>query len=88
MNWARLKSLKCPKCNRDISGSLLENTYRCDGREEGACDFLISEEKFNQVVNNLYKPKSYKIPDDNMSALNNLGRRPYSEDYSDEIERL
>jgi hypothetical protein len=36
-----------------------------------------------------YKPRArYETPEDNLAALNNLGHKEYSKDYSDEIEKL
>ena len=79
--------MKCPKCSNPLGRSGVLEPFHCtDGMN---CDFSISSEKFDGVVNSLYKPRAkYSTPEDNLSALNNFGHKEYSKDYSDEIDRL
>ena len=46
-----------------------------------ACDFTISKEKFEKIVNDLYQPKKYRSEEQNLSDLNNLGRKEISDFY-------
>lgn len=69
MMWSRLKNMRCPNCN----GYIAENNITI-GFECGKCSMFISKEKFNNLLDSLYKGKvvdDYK-PDSNMEALNNL----------------
>lgn len=75
MNWNNLKNNKCPKCK----GSLIHNAraVRCEYNDFTAnsqCDFTCSVRKFNQLVNELYKPKAKRVmmDDENLEDLNNL----------------
>lgn len=81
MKWENLKNNKCPMC-----GSLLRSCS--NGTQDGygcstkgyECTFFVGIEKFNQIVNSLYKPKEVK---DNFEALQNLGHKVVAEDFSD-----
>ena len=93
MKWTNLKSVCCPKCGETLQET--ESGYRCSElvhpngcATQLGCDFKISKEKFNEVVNNLYNKKPHHAPEDYLSALNNFGHKEYSQDYSDEIDRL
>lgn len=71
MNWNNLKENKCPKCS-----SLLEfllNKYICT--EYTKCGFSIGQQKFGEIVTNMYKPKVKRCAtfEDNFSQLQNLG---------------
>lgn len=68
MIWSRLKNIKCPKCNGDLTDH--GHYYKC---KKKTCDFHISTEKFNGVVKKLYLQKERGIPQygDNDEALNN-----------------
>lgn len=72
--WSRLQTMKCPKCNMALKEAITSSIYRCDGVEEGSCDFVISKEKFNALVQSLYRPKKARIitEEENLSELNNL----------------
>ncbi len=74
MNWNNLKNVTCPDCSRGLSKQ--DGFYRCFG-----CNFRIGHQKFDTVVNNLYKPKTQDA--DNLSELNNLGHEKIAEDFSD-----
>ena len=88
MKWNNLKNVKCPACGSGLKTSLLSDFYFCVNNP-ASCDFKIGKEKYDSVVNNLYKPRArYETQEDNLSALNNLGHKEYSQDYSDEIEKL
>jgi len=67
MMWQRLKSMRCPKCNKQIVRDMLKDGYKCQ-----KCDFFIGKEKFNQVVSGLYEPKNVGNYQDNQEQLNNL----------------
>ncbi len=67
MNWNNLKKYKCPKDGELLRGNA--RYHKCD-----KCDFIISIQKFNSIVNKQYKPKQFKTEEDNLSALNNEDR--------------
>lgn len=70
MNWSNLKNNQCPKCK-----SALEANARYHKCTNVRCDFMCSVQKFNMIVNDLYRPKRYRIgqyEEENLSALNNL----------------
>ncbi len=52
MNWKNLKDTKCPSCKSLLVDYPSSRMYKCP-----TGDFSIGYDKFNQVVNNLYKPK-------------------------------
>ena len=68
MNWDSLKDLKCPQCRSFLVTA--NNFYNCS-----ECEFKISEKKFNQIVDKMYK-RGLNLDmiseRDNLSALNNL----------------
>lgn len=46
------------------------STVRCESID---CDFACSKQKFDQIVESLYKPKIFRTEEeDNQEALNNL----------------
>ncbi len=62
MIWNRLKKNQCPKCKSFLHFFPSNKIYKCIN---GCKDFSIGEEKFNQMVTKLYKPKkSYVIQTD------------------------
>jgi hypothetical protein len=68
MIWTRLKSMKCPKqCKGDLRFVQELRTYNCSD-----CTFIMNENKFNSIVENLYLPKSQQTSIDNFEALQNL----------------
>ena len=83
MDWTQLKEGKCPsKCGGKIKprGLIGDGFYYCE-----FCHFKISEKRYDEIISS----KRVKIiREDNLSALNNLGHKKMSEDYSDEIERI
>ena len=87
MNWKALKNNRCPNCGELLvstlptireTGCATINLMECD-----TCDFRISKEKFEKIVNDLYKPKKNLVSKDNMEELNNLGHKKITEDFSD-----
>lgn len=50
MNWGNLKFVECPKCGHTLTSAPLG--YRCTNSD---CEFRISHDKFQSVVNNMYK---------------------------------
>lgn len=81
--WSRLKSMRCPECNRNLCGSLLDETYQCEANATGACTFSIGKEKFDKYVDDMYgKPKQqFQSEDDRLAELNNLGREIEDDHY-------
>lgn len=77
MNWNKLKENRCPRCSQLLS--------KAKGFHECAhCGFSIGHEKFEKVIDNLYKGKSNLIQvNDNFEALQNLGHKRVMEDYGD-----
>ena len=73
------KKYKCPQCGNTLKQdtSSENERYFCDDLQ---CRFFIGKAKFEQIVNDLYKPKKYT---DNFEELQNLGRKENSEDFSD-----
>jgi len=70
MNWNRLKRFKCPKCNNYIEDNKSSNTfvYRCV-----KCDFRIAKGRFNEIVNDMYIPKSRNFEENKTQEyLNNM----------------
>lgn len=80
MNWKNLKNYKCPKCNALLIFEIkLGNMHSCT-----KCDFGISKEKFENIVNDINKPKQRCVTfEQNMSDLNNFDRPEVAEDFSD-----
>lgn len=80
MKWNNLKNNKCPKCNSVLTTSqLLDKQFYCSASP--SCNFRISNEKFEKIVNDLYKKKP-KVQD-NFEALQNFGHEEVTEDFSD-----
>ena len=44
MEWKRLKSLNCPKCNRVLERNAKDSGYKC------ACGFFITNAKFEAIL--------------------------------------
>jgi hypothetical protein len=76
MKWENLKKMLCPKCG----AHLINYGNKIIHEALPPCDFRISFDKFNQVVNNLYNKKPIQ---DNFQELQNLGHEEVSEDFSD-----
>jgi len=89
MIWSRLKNNCCPGCASllQMGDSLLTPFFNCSNVRCVANDgkpFLITEERFNEIIEDMYRPKERQSREyDNMSALNNLGHEVRSEDFSD-----
>lgn len=69
MNWQHLKNNECPNCGSKLKHGLVN--VEC----AGGCDFFCSVVKFDSIVNNLYKGRSFEIADEeekNLSALSDL----------------
>lgn len=75
MNWNALKSYKCPKDGLPLKD--IGEYHACT-----KCIFSINKSKFDSIVSDKYQPK-FRSETDNLSDLNNLGRKPVSEDFSD-----
>jgi len=52
--WSRLKSMLCPKCGSYIKEDKNAKAYACTNPK---CDFRITNERFYELVNDLYKPR-------------------------------
>lgn len=77
MDWSKLKDNKCPKCKE---GVLEHNLRGC----RCACGFMMSAQKFNKIVEDLYKPRARRCGTfDNIEALNNDGRPLVRQDFGD-----
>lgn len=83
MIWSRLKNNCCPKCNNLLQAKgIIETVFECT---KTTCDFSISESRFNEIVQDMYRPRRYQMTPseyDNLAALNNLGHEVVKEDYS------
>lgn len=81
-NYHLLKSMQCPLDRKMLDYHPLDGIYVCTN---ASCTFSIAMEKFESIVNDLYKPKPHRheASTDNLAGLNNLGHSIRSEDYSD-----
>lgn len=74
MKWSNLKSLKCPECGKPLGDKTNKKGpygyYKV--RECTNCSFLITENKFNEVVNGLYFPRKKKPAEVDMDFDRNL----------------
>jgi len=78
MKWKNLFDYRCPADGRFLNENTFKSRHYCI-----VCSFSISCKKFNQIVNDGYKPKRGENFDENLSNLNNLDRKPVSKDFSD-----
>jgi hypothetical protein len=76
MKWNALKSYKCPKDNSPLKD--IGEYHACS-----KCIFSINKPKFDSIVAQKYAPKQYRTEEQNLSDLNNLGRKEITEDFSD-----
>lgn len=68
MNWKNLKDNACPKCKCPLEED--GDSHRCSSLD---CDFSCPHEKFESIVNSLYRPRARAIePEENLKALNDL----------------
>lgn len=84
-DWNNLKNNICPRpnCGGTLTQGLLDTKVSCN-----KCDFWMSALKFEQIVNNIYKPKVKRRPvEDNLEALNNLGHDHSTLDFTDRISQ-
>lgn len=85
LRWDNLKSMKCPQCH---TGNIVDkgDVFHCSDEE---CVFLITREKFNEMVKILYSKSARNVPVrsemENLSELNNLGFAEMSEGFAEEI---
>lgn len=59
MKWSNLKDYLCPECGKKLT----DNTANKQNHLCMNCHFSIGDEKFKDIVNNMYKPKRYEEPD-------------------------
>ena len=68
MKWQNLKNNECPHCGEPL---IVKGDFLVCSNDE--CDFMISEPKFVQIVNKLYRKRDvYQADRDNQDLLNNL----------------
>ena len=67
MNWNRLKDMRCPDCSAVLIANKADSFIRCS-----LCNFKVREERFNQIMNDMYTPKVEEVERDNQAELNNL----------------
>lgn len=65
MEWKRLTTMKCPKCNHNISDKYSSMAYECEN-----CDFFISYEKFQRLINEMMMPRKPKYDPDKVDRSN------------------
>lgn len=86
LNWKNLHTNQCPRCGNELT--ILPKLKTFNGspvRRCESCRFHISEQKVESILNSR-KQRSYMREidsHDNQADLNNLGRTPVSEDFSD-----
>ncbi len=76
MNWNALKSYKCPKDGEPLKD--IGHYHACT-----KCVFSINKEKFDSIVSQKYSRTRQPTEEENLSALNNLGRDEMSEGFLD-----
>lgn len=78
MVWKNLKDNKCPDCGFRLKLNEQYRVHNCT-----ACKFRISEARFNEVVNSLYRRPVCRVieEEDNQEALNNLSSEKVSDDF-------
>lgn len=77
MDWKKLKDNKCPKCG---TSTLEHNLRYCRCK----CGFMMSVQKFNKIIEYLYRPKQKRCGTfDNFEALQNDGRKELLPDFGD-----
>lgn len=72
--------MKCPACGMELA-HIVSRGIECK-----TCPFVISHEKFQKIVADMYTRKGtdyLEDPDTRLSELNNYGRELVSEDFSD-----
>ena len=72
MIWKNLINSRCPKCNGPLREMVELLGYVC---QDPKCNFSISDKKFEEIVNSIYKPsKRFNTPneEENLRALNEL----------------
>lgn len=75
MNWNHLKNYRCPKDNEPLKD--IGSYHACT-----KCIFSINKQRFDEIVSEQHKPKKrYVTFEDNLSALNNLGRKEIVQDF-------
>lgn len=79
MKWNNLKNNKCPKCFGLLTQNTITGLHEC----LGCNDFTISEEKFDKIVNDMYRPNKFQNEDERLEELNNFGREKVTQDFSD-----
>lgn len=67
MIWGRLKNVRCPKCGKDLVNKPHLRLYDCIH-----CEFSISYDKFELIVNRLYKRDPVEDSDKNLTELSQL----------------
>ena len=78
MNWNALKSYKCPK-----DASPLKDIGEYHACTKNGCVFSINKQKFDSIVADKYQPKKLRTEEENLSELNNFGRKEITEDFTD-----
>lgn len=82
MLWENLKKNMCPNCSAYLTRAPFSATARhyC-----GRCTFQIGHDKFEKIVQDLYKPKQKRCDtfERNFADLQNLGHKEISDDFSD-----
>jgi len=87
MEWKNLKDGKCPKCGKMLVQSGLGTgsipALRCIDTKSKKCDFKISEKRLMEIISSKKRPHRELSQEERDSELNNYGRQPMSEDFSD-----
>lgn len=79
MKWSNLRSFKCPNCEW-ILHNKSDDFYKCTG-----CHYKIYKEVFDNIIFSMTKPRTkLASEEDNLEELNNLGRQPVPEGFSEE----
>lgn len=68
MKWENLKNNECPTCGEQL---IVKGDFHVCSHDE--CDFMISEPKFVEIINKLYRKRElYQSDHDNQDLLNQL----------------
>lgn len=83
LDWKKLKDAKCPKClNVFLDLSSTDNMIKCTNTK---CDFKITNERFKEIIEDLYHPGRRQARDaaetnDNFRKLQNMEYEPDEND--------
>jgi len=85
MLWKNLKENKCPSCGKALEKQT-SDLFTCSSSR---CSFQVTEKRFAEIVNDMYKPKAKcfdSYDSSNEEDLNNFGREIENDSFLDDEE--